>query len=221
MKVLSDYDCKIIYHEGKANVVADTLSQNEHEKPKRVCALRLELHIDLIDQLKNALKQELEESKVTDEKRNGTIDQLIKGNYGDLIMGRRIWVPIVGNLRGRILEEAYKSKYMMHLGSNKMYQNLRSDYWCIDMKKDIGIYVAKFLTCSKVKAEHQAGLLHQPKIPIWKWDMVNMDFIMKLTKTSRQNDAIWVDNIVSMHSVLLSIISNRDSRFTSQFGKFF
>ncbi|XP_076942318.1 uncharacterized protein LOC143612150 [Bidens hawaiensis] len=60
--------------------------------------------------------------------------------------------------------------------------------------KDIAIYVAKCLTFSKVKAEHQKplGLLQQPKIPIWKWDMITMDFIMKLPKTAQQNDAIWV-----------------------------
>ena len=49
METLNDYDCEIIYHEGKANVVADALSRKEHEKPKRVRALRLEIQIDLID----------------------------------------------------------------------------------------------------------------------------------------------------------------------------
>ncbi|XP_076904603.1 uncharacterized protein LOC143560111 [Bidens hawaiensis] len=68
------------------------------------------------------------------------------------------------------------------------------DYWWIGIKKQIALYVAKCLTSSKVKAEHQKplGLLTQPEIRIWKWDVITMDFIMKLPKTSRQKDAIWV-----------------------------
>ncbi|XP_076928619.1 uncharacterized protein LOC143592624 [Bidens hawaiensis] len=144
-------------HTGKANVVADALSRKEHDKPKRVRALRLDLKIDLLTEIKEAQK-----------------------------LGKRIWVPMVGSLREKILEEAHKSKYMTHPGSDRMYHNLKDDYWWIGMKKEIALYVAKCLTCSKVKAEHQKplGLLQQPEIPIWKWDMITMDFIMKLPKTS-------------------------------------
>ena len=166
-------------------------------------------------------------------------------------MNTRIWVPITGNLRKTILEEAHKSKYAMHPGCDKMYKNLRSNYWWIGMKKDIALYVAKCLTCSQVKAEHQkpSGLLQQLELPVWKWEMITMDFITKLPRTSRGNDTIWVivdrltksahflpmketysmdklaklyvNDIVSLHGVPLSIVSDRDSRFTSRFWKSF
>ena len=76
-------------------------------------------------------------------------------------MGNRIWVPLVGDLRDKIMNEAHKAKYTMHPGSDKMYQNLKSNYWWNGMKKDIASHVAKCLTCLKVKAEHQkpSGLL--------------------------------------------------------------
>ena len=69
----------------------------------------------------------------------------------------------------------------MHPGSDKMYQNLKGNYWWIGMKKEIAIYVSKCLTCSQVKAEHQkpSGMLQQFEMPVWKWELVTMDFITK------------------------------------------
>ncbi|GJV92483.1 putative reverse transcriptase domain-containing protein [Tanacetum coccineum] len=70
----------------------------------------------------------------------------------------------------------------------------------------------------RVKAEHQrpSGLLQQPEIPVWKWEGIAMDFVTKLPKTSSGHDTIWVI-IVARHGVPISIISDRDSRFTSRF----
>ncbi|GKC63988.1 putative reverse transcriptase domain-containing protein, partial [Tanacetum coccineum] len=102
-------------------------------------------------------------------------------------------------------------------------------------------------TCSRVKAECQkpSGLLIQPEIPTWKWERITMDFVTKLPKTSSGHDIIWVivdrltksahfiptretdsmetltrlyiKEIVSRHGVPISIISDRDSHFTSRF----
>nr|GEU40265.1 reverse transcriptase domain-containing protein [Tanacetum cinerariifolium] len=67
-------------------------------------------------------------------------------------------------------------------------------YWWPNMKADIATYVSKCLTCAKVKAEHQkpSGLLQQPKIPVWKWERITMDFITKLLRTPSGYDSIWV-----------------------------
>ncbi|KAC9644520.1 hypothetical protein E3N88_45465 [Mikania micrantha] len=132
-----------------------------------------------------------------------------------------------------------------------MYKNLKENYWWIGMKKDIAAYVARCLTCSQVKAEHQkpSGMLQQLELPVWKWEMITMDFITKLPRTSRGNDTIWVivdrltksahflamketysmdklaqlyvNEIVYLHGVPLSIVSDRDSRFTSRFWQSF
>ncbi|GKE32797.1 putative reverse transcriptase domain-containing protein [Tanacetum coccineum] len=79
----------------------------------------------------------------------------------------RIWVPLKGDVRTLIMDEAYKSKYYVHPGADKMYYDLRDRYWWPSMKKDIAVYVSKCLTYLKVKAEHQrpSGLLQQPEIP--------------------------------------------------------
>nr|GFA19338.1 hypothetical protein [Tanacetum cinerariifolium] len=81
-----------------------------------------------------------------------------------------------------------------HLGSDKMYQDMKRLYWCPNIKADIATYVSKCLTCAKVKAEHQrsSGLLVQPTIPKWKLDNITMDFVTKLPKSSQGYDTIWV-----------------------------
>ncbi|GJV23405.1 putative reverse transcriptase domain-containing protein [Tanacetum coccineum] len=106
----------------------------------------------------------------------------------------RIWVPLTGDVRTLIMDEAHKSRYSVHPGADKMYYDLRDMYWCPGMKKDIALYVSKCLTCSKVKAEHErpSGLLHQLEIPEWKWERIAMDFITKLPRTSSGHDSIWV-----------------------------
>ncbi|GJW17056.1 putative reverse transcriptase domain-containing protein [Tanacetum coccineum] len=159
----------------------------------------------------------------------------------------RIWVPLKGEVRTLIMDEAHKSKYYVHLGADKMYYDLRDRYCWPGIKKDIAEYVSKCLTCLKVKAEHQRpfGLLQQPNISIWKWEGIAMDFVTKLARTSSGHDTIWVimdrltkfahflpmhedykmerlarlylNEIVARHGVPISIISDLDSRFTSRF----
>ncbi|GJY01281.1 putative reverse transcriptase domain-containing protein [Tanacetum coccineum] len=92
------------------------------------------------------------------------------------------------------MHESHKSKYSIHLGSDKIYQDLKKLYWWSNMKAEIATYVSKCLTCAKVKAECQkpSGLLVQPMIPVWKWENITMDFITKLPKTSTGQDIIWV-----------------------------
>ncbi|GKC76728.1 putative reverse transcriptase domain-containing protein [Tanacetum coccineum] len=87
-----------------------------------------------------------------------------KKEDGNLYFMDRIWVPLVGDVRIVILNEAHKSRYSVHPGADKMYHDLRDMHWWPGMKKHIAIYVSKCLTCAKVKAEHQrpSGLLQQP-----------------------------------------------------------
>ncbi|GJX56016.1 putative reverse transcriptase domain-containing protein [Tanacetum coccineum] len=89
---------------------------------------------------------------------------------GTRCIKNRSWLPLFGNLRDLIMHESHKSKYSIHLGSKKMYQDLKKLYWWPNMKAIIVEYVGKYLTCSRVKAECQkpSGLLVQLEIPMWK-----------------------------------------------------
>ncbi|KAI3825341.1 hypothetical protein L1987_06823 [Smallanthus sonchifolius] len=133
-------------------------------------------------------------------------------NQKELNMRQRRWVKLLNDYdceiryhpgKANVVADALSRKdhVMLHcariqtdIQTHKMYQDLRQLYWWPGMKKDIALYVAKCLTCSKVKAEHQrpSGLLEQPEIPVWKWENLAMDFITKLPRTSSGYDSIWV-----------------------------
>ncbi|GJV81693.1 putative reverse transcriptase domain-containing protein [Tanacetum coccineum] len=169
IKLLSDYDCEIRYHPEKANIVADALSRKERDKPLRIQALMMTVHNDLPKQIREAPEEVMKEENV--EAKN--LGRLIKPIFefrpdGTRCFGNRVWLPRFGRLRDLVMHESHKSKYSIHPGSDKMYQDLKPLYWWPNMKADIATYDSKCLTCSKVKAEHQkpSGLLQQPEIPI-------------------------------------------------------
>ncbi|GJV04356.1 putative reverse transcriptase domain-containing protein [Tanacetum coccineum] len=180
---LSDYDCEICYHPGKANVVADALSRKERVKPKRVRAMNMILQSSIKDRILAAQKEVVDEFAVL---QKGLDEMIEQRSDGTLYYLDRIWVPLKGEVRTLIMD--------VHPGADKMYYDLRDRYWWPGMKKDIAEYVSKCLTCLKVKAEHQrpSGLLQQPEILVWKWEGIAMDFVTKLPKTSSGHDTIWV-----------------------------
>ncbi|GKE97002.1 putative reverse transcriptase domain-containing protein [Tanacetum coccineum] len=126
--------------------------------------------------------------------RKGLDEMIEQRNNRTLYYLDKIWVPLKGEVRTLIMDEAHKSKYFVHPGADKMYYDLRDRYWWPGMKKDIAEYVSKCLTCLKVKAEHQrlSGFLQQSEIPVWKWEGIAMDFVTKLPRTSSGHDTIWV-----------------------------
>nr|GFB08368.1 reverse transcriptase domain-containing protein [Tanacetum cinerariifolium] len=132
---------------------------------------------------------------------------------GTLCLNGRSWLPCYGDLWTVILHESHKSKYSIHPGSDKMYQDMKKLYWWPNTKADIATYVSKCLTCAKVKEEHQrpSGLLVQPKIPEWKWDNITMDFVTKLLKTSQGYDTIWVIVYRLTKSAIFTQIRETDS----------
>nr|GEW54370.1 putative reverse transcriptase domain-containing protein [Tanacetum cinerariifolium] len=168
---------------------------------------------------------------------------------GTLCLNGRSWLLCYGDLRTVIMHENYKLKYSIHMGSDKMYQDMKRLYWWPNMKADIAIYVSKCLTYAKVKAEHQrpSGLLVQPNIPEWKWDNITMDFVTKLPKSAQGYDTIWVivdrltkspifvpmretdpmeklarmylKEVVARHGIPVLIICDRDPRFALNFWK--
>ncbi|GKF77826.1 putative reverse transcriptase domain-containing protein [Tanacetum coccineum] len=161
----SNYDYEIRYHLGKANVVADALSRKERVKPKRVRAFKIILQLSIKDKILTAQNEAVDESAGL---QKGLDEMIEQRSDGTLYYMDRIWVPLKGDVRTLIMVEAHKSKYFVHPGADKMYYNLKDRYWWSRMKKDIAEYVSKYLTCLKVKAEHQRpfGLLQQLEIPV-------------------------------------------------------
>jgi len=161
----------------------------------------------------------------------------------------RLCVPRNSELISMILNEAHSGRMSIHPGSTKMYNDLKRQFWWHGMKRDISDFVSRCLICQQVKAEHQvpSGLLQPIMIPEWKWDRVTMDFVSGLPLSASKKDAIWVvvdrltksahfipvrtdfsldklaelyvSQIVRLHGVPISIVSDRDPRFTSRFWK--
>ncbi|WJZ92673.1 hypothetical protein VitviT2T_011657 [Vitis vinifera] len=159
----------------------------------------------------------------------------------------KLCVPNDAQVKEEVMKEGHHSRFTVHPGETKMYHDLKRQYWWQGMKRDISQFVSKCLTCQQVKVEHQkpAGLLQPLPIAEWKWDHVTMDFVTGLPRTPQSKDSVWVivdrltksahflpmritdsvivlsklygKEIVRLHGVPLSIVSDRDPRFTSQF----
>ncbi|GJW94334.1 putative reverse transcriptase domain-containing protein [Tanacetum coccineum] len=179
IELLSDYECEIKYHPGKANVVANALSRKERLKPRRVRAMSITIHSGLKTKILEAQSEASKDLKASTEWLRGLETHFEQRDDGEIYF------------------------FDLHPGADKMYYDLRDLYWWPGMKRDIAEYVSRCLTCSKIKAEHQkpSGFLQQPEIPEWKWEKITMDFVTKLPKRR--------------HGVPVSIISDRDGRFTS------
>jgi len=160
--------------------------------------------------------------------------------------GSRLCVPNAIALKRDLLKEEHNSTPAAHPGRTKMYHDLKTHYWWNEMKRDIADYVARCLTCQRVKTEHQkpGGLLQPLPIPVWKGEHITMDFMIGMPRTFREHDGVWVivdrltkvahfltikatwtfeqlanlyiKEIVRLHGVPLSIVSDCDTKFVSR-----
>ncbi|KAJ9543867.1 hypothetical protein OSB04_023574 [Centaurea solstitialis] len=246
MELLKDYECEILYHPGKANVVADALSRKERVEPLHLRSCRIDVRCDLNDLIRKAQAEGLAEEKLKSERLVTYKNQLLEDDKGLKRFKGRIWIPRCTDVRNMLLDDTHNSRYSIHPGSTKMYRDLRKSYWWPGMKRDVGRRVERCLTCLQVKAEHQKphGKLQPLAVPEWKWDEITMDLVVKLPRTVKGHDSIWVivdrltksahflpireswstermaelyvSEIVKRHGVPLAIVSDRDTRFASR-----
>nr|GEW25250.1 putative reverse transcriptase domain-containing protein [Tanacetum cinerariifolium] len=198
LELLSNYDCEIRYHPEKANVVAVALSRKERSKPLRVRALVMTIGLNLPKQILSAKSEARKEENFINEDLHGMINKLQPRVDETLCLNNQSWILRFGDLRALIMHESHKS-----------------------------------------------SLLVQPEILQWKWENIKMDFVTKFTKMAIGQDTIWViidrltksahflpmreddtlekltrqylKEVVSKHGVSVSIISDRDGKFTSHF----
>jgi hypothetical protein len=207
----------------------------------------MKLTNDFLEDVKRGQKEDLSlvdrlTSKGQGEQVNFKIDE-----FGVIRFHDRVCVPDIPEIKKKILEEGHKIGLSIHPGATKMYQDLKKLFWWPSMKKEVAKFVYACLTCHKSKVEHQkpSGLLQPMFVPEWKWDSIVMDFVSGLPKTKKGNDSIWVivdrltkyahfiafktgtlipklaetyvDQILWLHGIPSSIVSDRDPRFTSRF----
>ena len=274
MEFLEDYDFTLHYHPGKANVVADALSRKsrgalasidsrewrmletvghfelQYSKQTQGTLGSLVATPSLLSRVTESQWQDIEIVSIRDRVQSGTGDEGWTVHIdGSLRYREWVVVPQLTDLREEILREFHCSRFAVHPGGTKMYQDLRRQYYWSRMKRHIGDFVRRCLTYQQVKVEHQkpAGLLQPLEVAEWKWEHVTIDFVTHLPQTQQKHDEVWVivDRLTTsahflavqmtfalerlcqlyireiVHGVPIFIVSDRDSRFTAHFWKSF
>ena len=195
---------------------------------------------NLLNRVLEAQKKDEKISSIIDQIGDGKETEFTVNENGGLYYKDRVCVPDDDELRKLILEEAHSGSFAIHPGSTKMYHDLKMSFWWSGMKRDVSEFVTKCLVC-----QVPSGLLQPIRILEWKWDRITMDFVVGLPLTGRKHGSVWVvvdrltksthflpvrtdysldklaelyiKEIVRLHGIPISIISDRDPRFTSRF----
>jgi hypothetical protein len=209
LELIKDYELEIHYHPGKANVVADVLSRKASyhcltmkASDITLCQELEKLNLGMIQhgtsnhlKLESVLLQRIIDAQRNDEGMKHIHEKMEAGKancfrrdeQGVVWFNNCIVVPKNDEIHQQILDEAHLSRYSIHPRSTKMYHDLKQHYWWTKMKIEIARYVARCDTCRRVKAIHMktAGPLQSLPITTWKWEDINMDFVVVLPSTTK------------------------------------
>jgi hypothetical protein len=250
LEFLCEYDFDIKYIKGKDNKVADALSRKVYELHATAISMyRTELKDRILEAASVNLQYRNLVAKLQQHERPQIEKGYAIGTDGLLLYKNKIYVPNDRELKMAILKEMHNVTYVGHPGYQKTVAAVKSHYFWPDMKKEIAEYIARCMECQKVKAKHRhpAGLLQALPIPEWKWEVITMDFITGLPRTSKLHDSIMVmvdkltkathfiplktthkaadvvdiflKEVARLHGIPKKIVSDRDLKFTSNFWR--
>ncbi|TXG71332.1 hypothetical protein EZV62_006267 [Acer yangbiense] len=239
---LAEFDYRLEYKPGKANVVADALSRKAElaamniSQPQSTLVSRIKEGLQQ-DPLAKSLKKLANEGKT---RHFWLVEEVL------LTTGNRMYVPKWGNLRKEIIKECHDSKWAGHPGMTRTLALLQNSYYWPQMRDDVDAYVRTCLVCQQDKVEQQrpAGLLEPLPIAGRPWESVSMDFISALLKfegcgsimvvidrfskyatfilapkdcTAEEAARLFLKHVVKLWEVPQNIVSDRDPRFTGRF----
>jgi hypothetical protein len=210
LELIKDYELEVHYHPRKVNVAADSLSRKH-----RCNHLTIQSHPSYCDPEEPSLRV-VPHGRLNNTTLIPTIkEDVISTQRMDVGMGHLcqrlelweaqcFWQDADGilwfkdllavlkdfELHHKIMDEAHWSRYSIHLGTNKMYQDLKKNFWWTRMKQEIAKYVSECDTCRRVKNYHlrPAGNLQPFSNPEWKWENICMNFVVGLPRISRAHN---------------------------------
>ncbi|KAH9750077.1 Endonuclease [Citrus sinensis] len=239
---LAEFDYRLEYKPGKANVVADALSR----KAELATLSMSQPKSDLVSRIKEGLQQDPLAKDLLEKVLEGKTRRFWQEEGILLTMGDRLFVPRWGNLRKEVIKECHDSKWAGHPGIERTTALVQTSYFWPHMRDDIEAYVRTCLVCQQDKVDHQlpAGLLEPLPLATRPWESVSMDFITSLPKSegcgsimvvvdryskyatfiaapvnckADEVARLFVKHIVKLWGVPMSIVSDRDPRFTGRF----
>ncbi|GKE48385.1 putative reverse transcriptase domain-containing protein, partial [Tanacetum coccineum] len=200
IELLSDYDCEIRYHPEKANVVADTLSQKEREKPLRVRALMMTVHNDLPKQIREAQGEAMKRKKVKAEHLGRLIKLIFEFRPdGTRCFGNRVWLPRFGGLRVKVEHQKPSGLLQQPEIPIWKWERITMDFVSGLPRTPYGYDTIWVIVDRLSKSAHF--------LPIKKTDSME-----KLTR-------LYLKEIVCRHGVPVLIILDRESHFMSNFWR--
>ena len=191
MEFLEDYDFTLHYHPGKANVVADALSRKSRGALASIASREwrmletvgqfglqyseqaqgtlgsLVATPSLLSRVIESQGQDVERVSIRDRVQSGTGDEGLTFHAdGSLRYRGRVVVPQLTDLREEILREFHCSRFFVHPGGTKMYQDLHRQYYWSGMKRHVGDFVRRCLLVSRLRLSTRG---QQGYFSHWRW----------------------------------------------------
>ncbi|CAL1380625.1 unnamed protein product [Linum trigynum] len=239
---LAEFDFVLEYKPGKANFVADALSR------KSALAAISQPQFPLKERIEEGLSHDPFAKTVVEYIKQGKTRRFwMKGGL-IVTKGERVFVPRWDNLQREIMKECHDSKWAGHPGIERTQALIEEAYYWPRMKDDVELYVKTCLVCQQDKMEQRspAGLLEPLPTPQRPWESVSMDFIIGLPKvegcgsimvvvdrfskygvfiagpkdmTAEDAARLFFKHVVKYWGIPVSIVSDRDGRFTGKFWR--
>jgi hypothetical protein len=239
VEFMQTFDFSAKYKAGKANVIADALSRKYNLLG--VLGSRI-LGFEMIKEQYQTCPDFAETYKQCQDKPQG----LFSIHQGFLFKGNRLCIPKL-SLRTILVKEVHEGSVAGHFGIQKTLDMLAQHFYWPKMLGTVGKHILKCETCLKAKVTFHKGEYLPLPVPHKPWEHLSMDFVVALPRTKRGKDAIMVvvdrfskmahfiactkvddaqnvaklyfSEIVRLHGIPKTIVSDRDSKFLSHFWK--
>ena len=241
VEFIESFPYVIKHKKGKDNIIADALSR------RYALLSQLDFKIFGLETIKEQYVHDAEFKDVLQNCRDGRTWNKFVFNDGFVFRANKLCIPD-SSVRLLLLQEAHGGGLMGHFGVKKTEDVLAAHFFWPRMRRDVERFVARCTTCQKAKSRLNPHGLYMPlPVPSVPWEDISMDFVLGLPRTQKGRDSIFVvvdrfskmahfipchktddaahiadlffREIVRLHGVPNTIVSDRDTKFLSHFWR--